>query len=186
MLGIKWSFKKLTYLEYEIINEAYSGTVDIFDSGDSLTQDRRKFMSFVFAALSVVLLGVFINRVGNNLKYVQPSISETEKAVIQLTEAQPCQDIFLDAFSCESLYFFYKNRKPINSAVYMLPWYMDWYEKKDIEELLDKKPYVVVYDEKICWGIFCYDPSFAEELKKYYSRFGDTEQERIIWISNKD
>ncbi len=92
----------------------------------------------IMGIFSIVILSSYFITVGNNLLYENNSISDLESKVIELTDDDDNMDIFLDTYSCDSLYFFYKNRKPVNSVVYMFPWYMDWYEKDNIKELREK------------------------------------------------
>lgn len=141
----------------------------------------------VFGIASVILLSTYVTMVGNNLRRKQPSISELENQVIAMTEKDENQDIFLDAYCCDSLYFFYKDRKPINAAVYMLPWYMDWFEKDDICSLREYKPKVVVYNEdRVTWDYAHYTIAFEKELMNYYSRLGNVESgwRYSVWIRN--
>ena len=139
--------------------------------------------------IAIILFSQYICSVGNNLLAEQSSVSELESEVIALTENEDNKDIFLDAYFCDSLYFFYKNRKTINPVHYMLPWYMDWYEKDNIAALKESMPKVVVYNiDRECWGISHYTVAFDEELKAYYTRLGDANSgwKYYVWTKNDD
>lgn len=135
--------------------------------------------------ITIVLLSTYIIAVGNNLLYQEKSISDMEGEVIALTENCENKKIYLDAWTSGSLYYFYKGRYPINCAVFMLPWYMDWYEEDNIKDLNENNPKVVVYNEnEEVWGYTNYTVKFASELKKNYSRMSDddTSWKYSVWI----
>lgn len=94
----------------------------------------------------------------------------------------------MDLYSSSSLYYAYKGRYAVNRVTYMLPWYMDWYEKDAIEDLLSYNPEVVVYKEdEEAWGYTHYAPAFVAELKEYYHRLSDNNENAgyNIWIRNE-
>lgn len=138
--------------------------------------------------IAIFLLSTFIIEVGNNLLYRQSSISELESKVIELTEEDENKGIFLDVITSGSLYYFYKERYPVNSAVFVLPWYMDWYEQDNIVALNEKQPKVVVYNEdQDVWGYKHFSANFVNELKLYYTRLSEKENhwKYSIWIRNE-
>ncbi len=121
-----------------------------------------------------------------NLLYEQQPVSEMESRVISLTEEN--EKILQDAYSCDSLYLMYKGRYPANRAVYMLPWYMDWYEKDNIEALNEMQPRYVIYfpDEQI-GNYKYYTNAFAAELRENYTQLSDDPQNSWaynLWIRN--
>lgn len=137
----------------------------------------------MIAIFSVILLIAYLVDVRRNLLFEKPAISALESNVIKLTENDENMDIFLEATYCEPVYFFYKNRKPVNTAVYMLPWYMEWYEKDNIYTLLEENPKIVVYNEdRDIWGYTHYTTAFDTELKNNYIRLGDEDWEYNVWI----
>ena len=145
----------------------------------------KKLGKPILVILTIILTSTYFGTVGNNLLYEQPSVSELESRVIEITEHDDSKDIFLDAYCCDSLYLFYKDRKPVNPAVYMLPWYMDWYEKWDVDALLEKLPHVVVYNEdRETWGIGHYTYIFDHELQSHYTRLGDDGWKYSVWVRN--
>ncbi len=139
----------------------------------------------VMGLSAVVLLSTFIVAVGNNLLYEQSPVSDMESEVILLTEADKNKEIYLDVWTSGSLYYFYKDRYPVNCAVFMLPWYMDWYEKDNINALKEEKPRVVIYNEdENTWGHTHYSVAFAEELKTNYTRVGEEGWQHSLWVRN--
>lgn len=146
-----------------------------------------KFAKPLLGLLSVVLLSTYVIAVGNNLLYQQTSVSEMESTIIDLTEDDDNKDIYLDVWTSGSLYYFYKERYPVNCAVFMLPWYMDWYEQDNIDALIEKEPKVVVYNEdEVTWGHQYYTVAFATQLKKNYTRLGNnpSDWEYSVWVRN--
>lgn len=131
-------------------------------------------------------LSIYIDTLGNNLLYKQPPVSDMESQVIGMTEDG--DGILIDSYSCDSLYFLYKNRYPVNRAVYMLPWYMDWYEQDVINDLYANKPKIVVYnEERETWGYTHYANGFANVLKRYYKPLSDNPADGwkcYIWVKN--
>ena len=113
------------------------------------------------------------------------TIYELELKVVELTQNDVNKNIFIDAYACDSIYLYHKKRKPINTAVYMLPWYMDWFEKDSIKDLLEKNPRVVVYNpDRTCWGYGHYTPNFEEVLKNNYTQMGNSGWKYNVWIRN--
>ena len=154
---------------------------------DLFADMAKKIGRPLLVIFALILASTFFIAVGNNILQEMPSITDTESGVIDITEKDENKDIFLDAFCCDSLYLFYKNRKPVNPAVYMLPWYMDKYEKLDVNALLEKQPRVVVYNEdRDTWGMTHYTVIFDNVLKQYYTRLGDEGWEYKVWIRNEE
>lgn len=151
-------------------------------------EKMHKLAAPLLALISIVLLSTYAINVGNNVLYEQTCVSEMESAVIDLTENLEDKDIYLDAWTSESLYYFYKDRYPVNCAVFMLPWYMDWYEKDNIYALKQRQPKVVVYsEEEEAWDYKDYSVAFVSELKNSYSRMGDDSSswQYNVWIRNE-
>ena len=139
--------------------------------------------------VGIVLFSTYVGQVGGNLLYEPSSVSELEANVVELTEADADQNIYLDAYSCDSLYLYYKNRKPVNPAVYMLPWYMDWYERDDINALEKYQPRVAVYNEdRNCWDYTHYNNEFDRVIKAEYTRLGDADSgwKYSVWVRNEE
>lgn len=153
---------------------------------DLLKENLKRIGPPLLGICVIILTSTYVGMVGNNILCEQKSISEIESKVIELTEKDKEQDIFLDAYWCDSLYLFYKDRKPINPAVYMLPWYMDWYEQLNVEALLEEQPSVVVYNQdRETYGITHYTNVFDNELKNHYTRMGDSGWQYSVWIKTE-
>ena len=137
--------------------------------------------------IGIFLLSIYAKAVGTNLLYEQQSISDIESRVIAITEEN--EDILIDVYCCDSIYFCYKDRYPANRACYMLAWYMDWYEQDTIDDLNNNKPRIVVYNpDQEVWGYKYYTNAFCNELKKNYTQFSenlDDGWQYKVWIRNK-
>jgi len=136
------------------------------------------------AVIVVILLGCFTKPYGNGLLYESKPIFELESRVVAMTEEN--EGIYLDAYVNESLYLLYKGRYPINRAVYMLPWYMAWYEQDCIEDLMTAQPNVVIYypDETV-WDYNYFTNSFAEALRENYNHWSENPAdgwEYSLWV----
>ena len=139
-----------------------------------IEEKLQKISKPVLGLCAIVLLSTYIISVGDNLLYTQESVSKTESKDIELTENENNKGIYLDLYVSPSLYYEYKGRYAINRAVYMLPWYMDWYEKDEIDDLFTYNPKVVVYDEEEdAWVYTHYAPAFVTQLEEYYYRFSN-------------
>lgn len=67
----------------------------------------------------------------------------------------------------------------------MLPWYMDWYEQRDVDALLTEQPRVVIYDpERVTWSYDHYNNTFDAALTSNYTRLGDSGWQNYIWVRN--
>lgn len=134
--------------------------------------------------LCLLLLGRYVNRAGTYLLLSQEPVSELESKVIEYTGEK--EGILMDAYCCDSIYLLYKGRYPVNRLVYMLPWYMDWYEQDTIKELRENKPHFVLYNEaQNTWGYTYYANDFLENLKENYIRLSDNSEDGwqyLMWI----
>lgn len=78
---------------------------------------------------------------------------------------------------------FIRTEKPVNPAVYILPWYMDWYEKWDVDALLKKTPNIVVYDkDRAVWEISDYTYILDNELETHYTPLGEEGWKEKVWV----
>lgn len=124
-----------------------------------------------------LVLGAFLIKVKDNVAVEMTSISELEKNIVDMTE--PGEGIYLDAFWFDSIYLLEKDRNEINPAVYMLPWYMDWYEENDLSALQQEKPNVVVYNiSRECWDCTNYTNRFDSYLRENYTHLSE---EPALW-----
>ncbi len=151
-----------------------------------LLKNTLKIIGKPLLGIMIILLtSTYFIAVSNNVMYKQPVISEIESRVIALTEEDADQRIYLDAYANDYLYWMYKGRTPVNPAVYMLPWYMDWYEQEDVDALVSDMPHIVVYDEdRITWNYDHYNNTFDDVLRSNYTRLGDEGWSHSIWIRN--
>jgi len=124
-------------------------------------------------AISVVFMfGTFINTAGANLLTKQGTVNTLESEVIRRTEEG--EKIFVDSVSCDSLYFMYKKRNPVNTAHYLVPWIMDWYEQDTVDELKQEQPRIVVYAENSnIWGHTYFNNLLLAEISSNYARLSD-------------
>lgn len=149
------------------------------------TEPLSKIGKPLLGIFAIIVSSTYVRNVCDNLFYKQPSITDMEREVIALTEDETEEDIFFDG---SSLYLFYKKRYPVNSAVFMFPWYMEWFEMENVQALKEKRPKVVLYDENLdTWGYTNYTIAFAEELKKNYKRLSenvDDDWKYRLWVRN--
>ena len=186
-LGFMMIFSATRGYEFHGLAAWYLAILIISIYIDLVFERFKKLGKPVLGIMLIILASIYFDTVGDNLLSEQQSISELESKVVEMTEQEDNKDIFLDAFCCDSLYLFYKNRKPVNPAVYMLPWYMDWYEKWDVDALLEKRPHIVVYhEERETWGITHYTYVFDTVLKQHYTRVGDDGWQCGIWLRNEE
>ncbi len=146
----------------------------------------KSFMKPVSALLFILLCCNYVVIAHDNLSYEQPTVSDLENKVIELTENDSDKSIMVDAFYYDSLYLLYKGRDTANPAVYMLPWYMDWYEQKNVDVLLEEQPHVVIYNiDRITWDYSYYNNTFDNVLLSNYTPLGNDGWESTVWIKNE-
>lgn len=138
----------------------------------------------VIGVTGILLCRPYVKAVSYNLLYEQSAVSEIDNYIIDITDDG--EKILIDAYCNDSLYLCFKNRWPVNRVVYMLPWYMDWYEQDTIDDLLMNMPKLVVYNENIkTWGYVNYANAFLQELKANYARISDNPDDGwlyYIWL----
>ena len=151
-----------------------------FNSGSTL-----KIIIFV-VALITLSYGYFVDVVCN-LSREQMPVSSFESKVIELTEGDEDKRIYFDIVSYDTLYFCYKDRWPVNSAIFMFPWYMQWFEDEDTESLLDNMPHIAVYNDSLHASLYGYLPTnFLSVLNSNYTRYSNDERNfyNSIWVKN--
>lgn len=105
----------------------------------------------VFAFCYLFLCFPFLSRIYDEMLKKQSPISDFESMVIDSTNDG--EKILLDGWVSVPNYMLAKNRLPVNKALYMLPWYMDWYEDDTIVELIKNQPRFAIFNENAeCWG----------------------------------
>ncbi len=139
---------------------------------------KMSISKIVFVVAILFIVGNYMNHCTMYLfKKEEPITSLDQKIISQTSETE---EIFFDIYSNSSVYLIYKNREPINRLGFILPWYMDWYELDTIEDLINKHPRLVVYDEDLkAWEISGYDDYLRKYLHENYER---TPQNNKIWI----
>lgn len=132
----------------------------------------------ILGIFMLFIIGNYLNESTNYLFQKVKPITELEQKVI--AETTDGEEIFFDIYSHSSVYLIYKNRLPINRLGFILPWYMDWYELDTIDDLTNKRPRVVIYDEDLkAWEISGYD----DYLRKYlHENYEQTAESKKVWI----
>lgn len=138
----------------------------------------------VIGVTGIILFSTYVNAVADNLLYKQTAVSKIDNYIIDITEDG--EKILIDAWCDDSLYLCFKDRYPANRVVYMLPWYMDWYEQDTIDDLLYYTPKLVVFNENSqTWKYENYANAFLQELKANYTRVSDNPDDGwpyYIWM----
>ena len=149
---------------------------------------NKKSLVPIAAIIGMFLISRFGTTAFTSLLTVQKPVSELESRIISLTDEG--EKILIDVYSCDATYLLYKNRYPANRAWYMLAWYMDWYEQDTIDDLIEAKPGIVVYNPDITvWSNQYYTNAFYKELKKNYTQISDIPEDDwkyLIWRKNTE
>ena len=140
---------------------------------------KIKKMQIILGIIIICMLGNYMNAASQYLFRKTEPISEMDQKII--AETVNGEEIFFDIYSHPSVYLIYKNRLPSNKLGFILPWYLDWYEFDIVQELSEKHPRVVVYDEDLkAWEIAGYD----DYLRKYlHANYEQIPENKKIWIS---
>lgn len=146
---------------------------------------NKKAMLVIVCVVPLVVC-TYVSKVANNLLTKQSSISELEYRTTKLLDEE--SELFIDCCVNDLLYYYYKGKAPVNRVVYILPWYMDWYEDRCITDLYSKKPTIVVYNaENEVWGHSYFANSFYNVLQSNYVRLSDNQEDGLntkIWRLN--
>ena len=108
-----------------------------------VTRGARFVISF---AIILVLSGQYVVKTSDNLFVKQKVIASKEAQVIDLTK--PGEGVFADAVTVDCVYLLYKDRHLINRSVFVLPWYMDWFEEDAIADIEEHSPSVIIWNEE--------------------------------------
>lgn len=136
---------------------------------DSLPKARVPLLSVV----AIYSLSVFIHNLGDNLLYEQKSVSDLDCFIVSSTDEN--EKILVDHWEINVPYLLYKNREIINRVPYIMPWYVDWYEKDLIEDLKKNKTRYVVFNEDAnWWGHTHFANNFVTVLKQNYTRLSNS------------
>lgn len=127
--------------------------------------------------MAVFLMQPYFTAVVSGITAEQKTVSEENQYIVEHTEAG--EEIFMDMFSFDPVYLIAKERYPVNRATYVLPWYMDWYEAWELEDLREKQPEIVVWNpEHEIWGWTYYCNELSDYIYENYTRRSDTS---LIW-----
>ncbi len=156
--------------------------VVVLAADEILGTEWRNWQIAVCAVLSGILLQPYVSAVVQNITTGQYVVNSEERYLVE--ESEEGEEIFINAFSFSPVYLIAKGHYPANRAAYILPWYMDWYEEWELEDLIEKQPDIVVWNPDLeiwGWSYFC------NELNDYiyanYTRGGETS---LIWKRNKE
>lgn len=145
---------------------------------DKLRSTQRTVFKVILMIMIIFVLGNYCNHLTLYLFKQKQTITALDQMVISKTNDG--EEIFYDIYSHSSVYLIYKNRLPMNRLGFILPWYMDWYELDAIDDLISKKPKLVIYDEDLkAWEISGYDDYLRKFLHENYKQ---TEKNRKIWV----
>lgn len=133
---------------------------------DFFLRISRKYIP-VSALLLFLTCFPFFSAVCDGALKKQSQVPDFESMIVESTEDG--EEILLDGWCSYANYLLAKNRLPVNKALYMLPWYMDWYESDTISELNIKKPRFAVFNEESeCWGHRNFTRRLYDAVKKDY------------------
>ena len=140
-------------------------------------EDKNCLQSLLFAMLFCILINPYISALKVGVTADQMIVNYNDTLLLEHTKEG--EGIFINAYNNDSVYLLTKDRFPINRAIYCLPWYMDWYENWNIEDLKEYAPKIAVWNpEQECWGIKHYAERLNDFIQQEYSRISE---ESIIW-----
>lgn len=132
------------------------------------------------AVIVCILVNPYISALTTNMAADQKPVSYNDTLIVDRTEEG--EGIFINAYNNDSIYLLEKNRFPVNRAVYCLPWYMDWYEDWDIEDLKEYMPDIVVWNpDQECWERTNYAERLEDLIRSEYTQIGEGS---VIWQRN--
>ncbi len=133
---------------------------------------------FIIIPVALFFFTPYYEYVKSFVLYEQPTVSELDKKVIDHTEEG--EYVGVDSYLHDSLYFHYKGLKVANRNMYILPWYMVWYEDSVIDDYTKNQPNVLIYDPNTeLWG----NKDYAPRLRKYVEQnYVEDEIIPTLWI----
>lgn len=142
-------------------------------SGKSQTIAKLAVISY-----ALMILQPFAAQLRSDITSKQEAVSYLDPII--LNELDEGEAIFMDAYCNDSIYLLAKGHEPVNRAVYCLPWYMDWYESWNLEDLKKNKPDVVVWNpDQECWNQYHYAVLLDKYIQENYKRIGEG---ATIWV----
>jgi hypothetical protein len=145
---------------------------------------------FIYILLFLVIPSL-INDMYKNLSTENSvSINPIETTIVNLTSNK--EQIFMDNISLDSTYLIYKQRYPVNRNRFIVPWFMDMYEKETILDLIHSKPNVLVWKNNITVRLENIDKNIISSYKDFCIQFKiyveknykQISPESMIWIKN--
>ena len=168
-------------LWFLVLVVCFAGT-DLCEECDCAHSKKRRFSARL--AVNLLLLLLALPMLYMQAEYERKGFGDlsgetvrpdTHK-VLELTEEGDA--IFLEASRSNPNYLIWKKRIPCNRLLWILPWYMEWYEQDMIDDLHAASPKAGVYieNQKI-WG----EKNFSKELDAAF-RAGYIEEWDTIWV----
>lgn len=122
---------------------------------------------FIIAPVVLFLFVPYYEHVKTFVLFQQEPVSAIDAKIISNTEKDDY--VGMDSYLHDSLYLQYKQRRVANRNMYILPWYMVWYEESVMDDYETHQPKVVVYDpDTELWGIKDYAPRLKDYIKQNY------------------
>jgi hypothetical protein len=139
---------------------------------DELIDSVRKVAAPVLVVVCVYSMGIFVHSIGDNLLSGPKVVTDFDQYVINLTNDG--DELLVDSYRFNSMYYMYKKRSIVNRAQYILPWYMDWYEQDTVDDLLEHRPqYVLFNQDSDVWKRKYFANVFLKTLKQNYTQLAD-------------
>ena len=139
---------------------------------DELVGSVRKVAAPVLVIVCAYSMGIFVQSAGDNLLSGPKVVPDFDHYVILLTNEG--DELLVDSYRFNSMYYMYKKRTIVNRAQYILPWYMDWYEQDTVDDLLEHRPqYVLFNQDSDVWKRKYFANVFLKTLKQNYTQLAD-------------
>lgn len=154
-------------------------TVLILDnSSRQVPENIPQYKLTVIAITIGIVITPYISACVNNLTIEQSTVSLDDSYL--LSETEPGEKIFINSFGYDTLYLLTHDRSLANRAAYILPWYMDWYEEWEIEDLVNEQPRFAIWNPDMeIWGYSHFCNEMDSYIKEHYSRISETSN---IWV----
>lgn len=137
----------------------------------------------VGCALILILVSACSRAIDHSqMKIFEKTMDVSSWEAYVASEVKPGKSIGYDCFPMESLYLHYKKIFPVNIGVYMLPWYMEWFESDNLNAVKKELPKIVVFDENVSvWGYSHFMGEFPEFLNNNYKKIGNSGWMSCVW-----
>lgn len=149
----------------------------------------RSVISAMVCMFIIYCMSPFVNNVCTYLFQKQSTISELEQYIVSITDEE--ERVFIDTYTCDSIYLLYKQRYPVNRLTYFLPWYLAWYEQAAIDDLNAYSPNVVIYNpDLVTWTVHSgYSAAFCEATNANYKQLSDSvdnDWKYYVWMRREN